>query len=442
MVGCKMTKIFITINPSFHNKGDGAILSGALKTLRMLDNAEIALLSSYPEYDRAQSEKMGMGLNIISTFNHSSERRYTFSKAKQFLFTRPFFVLSSALCRLFLYKTFRLKYKGFLKKEVWEEYCKSDIIIVGLNGTFTTMYGLGGFAINFYSIALAKILKKPVVIYAASIEPFKNKLWEILGRYIINKVDLITLREGRSYKYLQKIRVTNPPMHVTTDLAFLSESASPDRVEEIMSTEGINKNNEPLIGMTVSKGVSRWVFPKLKSLKERYIKYIEVMAKVVDYLVDNLSATIVFIPHSIAPYGEDRDVGMDIYEKVKNKHRVKVITNDYTSAEIKGIISQCDLVVGARTHSVILATSMCIPSILVAGSIHKPGIISEILGQEEWVYNETLDFNILTSKINKLWSNRNEIREVLKTKAENMKERALSNGKLIKELMDSLKRSS
>jgi polysaccharide pyruvyl transferase WcaK-like protein len=442
MEGCKMTKIFITINPSFHNKGDGAILFGALRTLRMLDNAEITLLSSHSEYDRAQSEKMGLSLNIISTFNHSSERRYTFSNAKQFLFSSPFFVLSSALCRLFLYKIFRLKYKGFIKKDVWEEYCKSDIVIVSLNGTFTTMYGLGGFANNFYSIALTKTLKKPVVIYAASIEPFKNKLWEILGKYIINKVDLITLREERSYKYLQKIGVTKPPMHVTTDLAFLVQSASPERVKEIMSIEGINKNNEPLIGMTVSHGVSHWAFPELTNSEERYIKYIEVMAKVVDYLVDNLSATIVFIPHSITPYDEDRDVGKDIYEKVKNKHKVKVITNDYTSAEIKGIISQCDLVVGARTHSVILATSMCIPSILVAGSIHKPGIISEILGQEKWVYNETLDFDTLVSKINKLWSNRDEIRRELKPKAENMEERALFNGELVKKLMDSLKRSS
>jgi len=437
-----MTKIFITINPGFHNKGDGAILFGALKTLRMLNNAEVTLLSSHPEYDRVQSEKMGMDLNIISTFHPSSERRSIFIKAKQFLFNRPSFVLVSALIRLFLYKTFRLKYNGFVKKDVWEEYRKSDIIIVGLNGTFTTMYGIDGFAANFYSIALAKILRKTVVIYAASIEPFKNKVWEILGRYIINKVDLITLREKGSYKYVQKIGVTKPPMHVTADLAFLLESASPERVEEIMSIESINKNNEPLIGMTVSRGVSHWAFPNLKNSKERYTKYIDVMGKVVDYLVDKLSATIVFIPHSIKPYGEDRDVGRDIYEKVKNKHKVKVIINDYTPAEIKGIISHCDLVVGARTHSVIIASSMCIPSILIAGSIHKPGIISEILGQEEWVYNRTLDFNTLVSKINTLLSNREKVGEELKPKAKNMEERALSNGKLVKELMDSLRRTS
>jgi polysaccharide pyruvyl transferase WcaK-like protein len=288
-------------------------------------------------------------------------------------------------------------------------------------------------------------LKKPVVIYAASIEPFKNKLWEILGGYIINKVDLITLREDGSYKYLQKIGITKHPMHVTADLAFLLPSASPERVKEIMSIEGINKNDEPLIGMTVSQHASYWAYPELTNSKERYSKYIDTMAKVVDYLEDNLSATIVFIPHWIVPYSDDRDdrdVGMDVYKKVKNKHKVKVITNDYTSAEIKGIISQCDLVIGARAHSVIIATSMCIPSIHISGSIHRPGIISKMLGQEEWVYSETLDFNTLTSKINKLWSNRDEIREELKPKVENVEEHALSNGKLIKELMDSLKRSS
>ena len=97
-------------------------------------------------------------------------------------------------------------YKGLITEEVWDAYCKSDVILVGLNGTFTTMKGYGGikgFSKNFYSIALSKSLGKKVVIYAASIEPFSNHFWEKVGKYIINHVDLITLREMGSLQYLK-----------------------------------------------------------------------------------------------------------------------------------------------------------------------------------------------------------------------------------------------
>lgn len=427
-----MTKVFIAVNPSFHNKGDAAILSGAFKTLRALDNAEISLISYHPEYDSTQCDTK---IKIVSALKHSRIARIIDS-----IFLRhPLPMLLGALWRTLLHRAFHLNIRGFTKKQVWEEYCESDIVIVGLNGTFTTLYGVAGFILNFYSIFLAKLLKKPVVVYAASIEPFKNKLFEILARFILNKADLITLREEQSYEYLRKIGVNKPPVHVTTDLAFLLQPAGPERVRETMSAEGISRNKAPLIGMTVSQGASYWAFPQLKNSEQRYSKYIEIMAQVVDYLVNEFHATIVFIPHSVSPYSEDRDVGTDIYDEVRNKHKVKVLINDYTAAEIKGIISQCDLLIGARTHSVIAAISMCIPSILMAGSVHKPGIMTEILDGGKWVYNETLDFNALISKINELWAERRKIKEDLKPKVESVKERALLNGELVKQLMDSLK---
>lgn len=423
-----MTKILIAVNPGFHNKGDAAILSGAFETLKTLGNAEISLISYYPEYDSTQC-----GARIISAVKRPRIARIFNSVF--LMHPRP--MLFEALSRTFLYRIC-LEISGFIKREIWEEYYKSDIIMAGLDGTFTTLYGVGGFVLNSYAIFLAKLFKKPVIIYAASIEPFKNKLYEILARFILNKVDLVTLRERKSYQYLRKIGVSKPPIYVTADLGFLLQPASPERVKRIISIEGINKNNEPLIGMTVRRGISRWIFPNLKTSGERYANYVALMAQVVDYLLDKLSATVIFIPHSIAPYEDDRVTGKDIYEKVKNKHKVKVIINDYTAAEIKGIIGQCDLLVGARTHSVINATSMYVPSLLIAGSIHKPGIMTEILDGGKWVCSEPLSFDTLTSRIDELWSERERVKEELKPKVESVKERALLNGELVKELMGSL----
>jgi len=197
------------------------------------------------------------------------------------------------------------------------------------------------------------------------------------------------------------------------------------------------KSNRPLIGMTMTREISCRAFPNLRNPKERYDECIKLMAQVVDYLIDTLNATIVFLPHCIGPGEEldDRIVAKDIYQAVRNKHKVKVITNEYTAEELKGLIGQFDLFIGERLHSVISAISMLVPSIAILYPSHRDEILREVL-DNKWICSiENLDIGTLKSKLYEIWSGKEEIRKKLINKMKSVKERALLNGKLIKDLL-------
>lgn len=427
-----MTKIFIATNPGFFNKGDASIVLGALKTLRMIDDVGVSIVSSHPEFESIRCDA-----KLINMTDPLSKGKPLIVRAFRFAITILQHTSLAMLHRIFGLSGIP---KGMMKRELLEEYYKSDIIIAALDDSFTTLYGSGPFRTNFYSIFLAKLLKKSVVLYAGSIGPFRNKFYEILGRYIINKVDLVTLREETSFEYLKKIGVNKPPMYVTADLAFALQPAPLERAKEILLSEGIDESEKPLIGMSLSQVISRWAFPELQDSEEKYRKYIKIMAQMVDYLIEELSATVIFIPQVIGPSEEndDRNTAKYIYQMAKNKDKIKLVTNEYTPEELRSITGQFDLFIGARTHSVISAAMMCTPFVAIEYESHKTrGIMGKMLDCEEFVYDiRTLDFGTLITKINDVWLNMEKIREELKIKTEGMEERALLNGKLVKALLE------
>lgn len=427
-----MTRIFITTNPGFFNKGDAAILLGTFRCLRMLDYAEISLLSSNPEFERKRCD-----MKIISTVENASKKRAFVIKVFKFMIPSFQHLLLAILYRI---SGRHLNNKKLImKSNIWEEYCNCDVIVAGLDDSFTTLYGPGPFLTNFYTIFLGKLLRKKVVLYGSSIGPFKNRLYETLGRYIIKKVDLVTLREEISYDYLKKIGVKNPAMYVTADLAFALDPAPTEKVRKIMSVEGINKKGNPLIGMSLSQIISRWAFPEIKNTWEKYDKFIKIMAQVVDHLIKKLQATIVFVPHSLGPNkgNDDRIAHKDIFKLIKNKNDVILIENEYSPGELRGLIGQFDLFIGARTHSVISAAIMCVPFVaLKYESFKTQGIISKMLGCEDLVDDiKNLDYDTLISKIDDAWNNREKIKSELEFKMDDIKERALLNAKLMRNLI-------
>ena len=419
-------KILIINFWSRSNKGSAILVDVLIELLnRYLSYAE------YPEYTLHSYYKDYSRKNV-------KENDSIFKGSKNLIFKAPFkltivpiFLLSRCFIYAILDKCVGLKINRVIQEGRLQDYYSADIVIPTGGDNLSEGSGFSRVIVflHFLNILFAALFNKNIMICAESVGPFNSKLNKFMARITLNRSKLITLRDDISKKYLEDAGIDKPPIYVTADLAFLLEPAPQDRIKQILSKEGIDKKNRPLIGISPSK----LIFSE---------KHYFIMAKVVDYLVNTLDATIIFIPHVLVSTHDDRVAADEICKSIKNLHKVISIKNDYTSEELKGIIGQCDLFIGARMHATIAATSMLVPTVGIAYSHKMHGIIGEMLGQERYVLDiKELDYESLISTINDAWENREKIRKELEMKIPMVKEKAMLNGKLVKELLDSLKPS-
>lgn len=410
-----------------------------LKTFKILGEVEVSIFSLDPQIDKGRYPQ---NVKIIDVGKDLFIGEKLPEKSFLFHVLASIFAMLQHIVFCILYIIIGNNVLKIINRRLWKEYCRCDVIIICHNQE-SIVFGLKMlFFFPIYITLLAKTLGKPVVIYANGTCKVKNRLWKILAKFILNNVDLITVREIETYKYLRNISGDKSRIHLTADPAVLLSPVDYDRVRCIMIDEKINESEGLLIGMTLTRNLFLDTYKELRNPQERYEKAIVQMARLVNYLVNNLQATIIFIPHCIQPYKQkdDREVAKKIYNLIENKKKVVLMTKEYLPEEMKGLIGVVTIFIGGRIHSVISALSMGVPSITLTRSsdLRAQGMIGKMFKQEEWVLEiEELEFDKFLSKINTLLSIRNELSEKLKLQTSFLEEKALLNGKLIKALLDS-----
>jgi colanic acid/amylovoran biosynthesis protein len=421
-----MTNILLINTNCSVNKGSAAQVISTVETLnKFILNPNFVMWSWIPELD---SKPCGEhGIKVIG-----SSRKKPFSKGAYYLM---FFELLGYVVRCAFWAgldKIGLKIDKVINSEILTEYCASDLI-VDLSGDSLSDYGWYSIY-PILAILTGIILRKKIAVFSQSLGPFKKTMTPLV-RFCLDRVGLIVVREDETLNILRRINVDNPHIYLLAEIAFLLESAPPDRIQKMLLKEGIGSNGKedcPLIGV----GPSLQEYDSFKSKNEFYVS---LMAKITDYLVEKTNAEIILIPHLIIPpeyhHEDDRSVARKIYQTAKNKNRIKLIKNDYSPEELKGLIGKCELFIGTRMHSNIASTSMHVPTIALAWS-HKYHGIMKMLDQEKYVCDvKTTNLNKLILIINDAWRNRNEIRKQLASKTGELQKSALFGGRLVGELL-------
>ena len=88
-------------------------------------------------------------------------------------------------------------------------------------------------------------------------------------------------------------------------------------------------------------------------------------------------------------------------------------------------------------HSVINALSMRVPSLVICSRADQRLEIIRMLGQPRAIcFVENLDSEALIARVNDVWEKTETMREELESQTAVMREQAMLNGKLLKELLD------
>jgi len=433
-----MPRILIAENIPSLNKGELAILYGILENLKYFDNCKVSIFSSNFVLDNKRYPKF---VNIVKIeFN---TELISFNETLNNFILSLIFTFKHVLFIAFYF--FLKEYSIYLMKaDIWKSYLKADLIFIGHNGVF----GIGNGLISenawitymsyLYIPFLRLVLKKPFVIYGGSIDSYKknNILIRKWMQFVLNKIDLITLRDNTSYQNLRSMGLSERKFFLTADLAFLLRPVNEDIVNEIFKKENIQMSHRKLVGITVTSEMA-YKFSQLNGCNNN--DHNQLFAIVIDYLIEKYECEIIFLPHSIG-YGniaDDRVISRHILQHSSHKKRINIITNEYNPSELKGLIGKFDIFIGERLHSVIGALSMKIPSIVITYPGDRRLDIIKMLDQSEYTLTlEKLDFSIFKSKIDKLFDNKNYISNNLNEKIEEIENKALKNVFILNKLLN------
>lgn len=267
-----------------------------------------------------------------------------------------------------------------------------------------------------YLMNLAKKLGLKLVVYANGIGPFKPKN-EKIAAFVTKKADLITLRDELSQTELRRIGVDNENVFVTADPAITLSSCPDFETLKLMKEHGIEKDEKY---MAVS--VRGW--NKCDKLFEAKL------AGICDYVYEKYNIKTIFI--TMRP-SEDLIISQNILSKMA--HKGYIIETEQSAEKLMGIISKCHLVIGMRLHSLIYATTMCVPLI---GVIYDPKIkgFLDYINQDMLLDATNIDFEKAKDYITYICENQMDIRKNLVSHKEELAKKAMINAKLTIDLLE------
>lgn len=212
---------------------------------------------------------------------------------------------------------------------------------------------------------LNTLLKKKgakTVLWGCSIDPeaLTPEMAEDLKRY-----DLITVREPLTQAALAAAGIS-ANVRPVADPAFLLG------MQETTLPEGFLPGNT--VGLNLSPLVLQYTEKKEEALSG--------FRALVQHILDTTDSTIALIPHVVKAKSNDLDVLAPLYKQFENTGRV-ILVPDQNCMQLKYIISQCRLFIGARTHATIAAYSTFVPTLVIGYSVKSHGIATDLFGTEE-----------------------------------------------------------
>ncbi|MDY6993492.1 MAG: polysaccharide pyruvyl transferase family protein [Pseudomonadota bacterium] len=215
---------------------------------------------------------------------------------------------------------------------------------------------------QLFLVEIAIILNKKVVGFCLGVEKINGKFWQWLTKQVLNKFDLISVRDEYSLSILNDMGLKTQ-LILTADPAVLLRP----------SVQNIKKNDHKKPYVVVSP--RKWFdydssflpvkFQRMINNKENteFVHCIEVLATISDWIIEELGYGIYFISMYIENEQNDNEVAKRIYSSMKNKNMVQIIDSQLKPIELINFISNSEFLIGMRMHSTILGACANVPII-------------------------------------------------------------------------------
>lgn len=305
--------------------------------------------------------------------------------------------------------------------------------------------GENRFLVGLYKDRIAQLFGKKTVLLAGSPGPFSPSKNLEFAKEVFENFDIVTNREALSRKVLEHYGFNLTKLKDLSCPAFLFE---PKESLEISSIHPIFETKQPIIGLIICG----WNF--IQGPFDKWPRndddYQFIINPVVEFLDKNKEVTLCLMSHSngFIPgkepfeliHGRDYPITKQIEKILKEKgyqSRIVTLNDVYDAWTTKAIIGHFDMLISGRIHAAVSALSQYVPTVVIdyghEPKAHKLKGFANEAGMIEMVADPEIEEDIFF-KIQKCWSNRKSINQILKTNIPEVKIKSQRNFTLLKEL--------
>lgn len=254
---------------------------------------------------------------------------------------------------------------------VIKEIRKSEILISGGGGLFQDVTSKRSIIYYLGIILIAKIFSKKVIIYSAGFGPINSRLNILFTKFVLKKVDFITVRDKESKYLLNSFGIDN-----------------------------VVVKSDPVVSLDLSEFKKTQYEERKVGIVVRNIKnnrYKEIIANVADRIIREKKLKVIFIPFQVE---SDLKIAEEIRNKMKEDSTILNINKDKSwLKEIVSQISSLRLLIGMRLHSIILAVKFDIPYVAISYDPKLSNFLKSI-NYERMINLKNLNETNLLSEIN------------------------------------------
>ncbi|CAM2824934.1 polysaccharide pyruvyl transferase CsaB [Paenibacillus taichungensis] len=240
-------------------------------------------------------------------------------------------------------------------KEVRDAIKESDGLISGGGSLLQDATGLKSIPYYLGVIKLAQWLKKPTFIYAQGIGPVNRKMFNPMIRSVFKACNYVSVRDEQSAEYLRGLGLQWNQIHVVPDPVMglpLPEVQAEEVSSVAVNAQGASVHTKlPVIGVSVRF----W---------ESDRKELTAIAAGLKKLCSKKAVHLRFMPFHLPIDEQASRFVMEMLGDLGNKGSEVSITKDLTDPQLMlQEVSNCDVVIGMRLHSLIYAASQYVPPV-------------------------------------------------------------------------------
>jgi polysaccharide pyruvyl transferase WcaK-like protein len=261
--------------------------------------------------------------------------------------------------------------------------------------------------VHWFYVWLARILERPVFLYAPSVGPFRNVLLNPIRRRGFRWFDAVAVRDGVSGEYLKTFMGGDFEFEVTADSA----------LQDVIEAPVPFPDSDSVFRLAVSV---RDPGPQFRS------RYESAVMAAIETVCSHHDTEVTFLPQLHGPRHRDQPYLEGLASRVRGAKSVEVESDiEVDSRDHRRIFAGADLAIAGRYHPAVFSVAAGTP-VLVIPYEHKSVGVARQAGIEHWVLDhDQISENETVAMIEEMLSRLDEIRQGLRSHSDGMRRAAV-----------------